>query len=145
MFNPSIMKINIKLFLITLKKIVLFAILIVATLTLSSCSKDKRKQIEGTWKVTSYIYNDFDRVEGEGELWIFEGGDSNYPDCIIEGERGWYSVDSNGNLYIELYNDSRWRGDLRIVELNRKTMKVAGVWEDNVYNSYSETVELTRM
>lgn len=139
------MKINIKLFLITLKKIVLFAILIVATLTLSSCSKDKGKQIEGTWKVTSYIYNDFDRVEGEGELWIFEGGDSNYPDCIIEGERGWYSVDSNGNLYIELYNDSRWRGDLRIVELNRKTMKVAGVWEDNVYNSYSETVELTRM
>lgn len=129
-----------------MRKIILFAVLIAVTLTISSCSKEKT--IVGSWKVTSVTSTDFDREEFSGEqIWTFYDTEKynisyKYNDSISgqmkreiykgtwriygdELELNYSTVVSDGEEYSVHFNEN-----INILTLNSKEMTLCDQWGD---------------
>lgn len=129
-----------------------YKVLLIALFTilgLTSCTK-KEEMIVGEWKVSYVTYNDYDRVEGEGEIWSFRDDGSckfTIKDKIysgsyfIDGDRvtlrasiNYYTRNEPGAMYFYSHQDEYADCDLYILKLNKKELSLSG----NVHHRLTE-------
>lgn len=128
-----------------------FYILAIFALTqLLFCSCKKEKMIVGEWKVSYVTYNDYDRVEGEGEIWSFRDDGSCKVTIKDKIYSGYYKIDGDrvmmscyidyktrndpGALYRYSNQQERAECDLYILNLDKKELSFSG----NVHHTLTE-------
>ena len=114
-----------------IQKIKLFGMIFLlsaAMLTLNSCSKEN--QLEGNWRITSFIANGNGNNDMPGKIWTFNDGGSCYLSFAEDAVVGQWTISGdNLSIYGTLDNYYMINATLNIDEIKSNSMKLSG----NIY------------